>query len=849
MIRRSGFLFLFTIKLAFTGVLAQDTVKAYLANDDHTDFFWTANATTYHKVFLETLDYYLDLADETENNTAELQSRWNCDGSYWMWIYEKNRSKEQFERLISRIADGHISVPLNALTVCMGSTPVEGVIRGMYYPGRIGRHYNLEFPLVYQIENQTLAYGLGSLWAGSGAKYSWTGVCGCDTRIRNLDKRENYIYWWLGPDSSKMLMKWYPLVFYDGQSFGGYAEARQLWRASQFLNTPEYRDQYPYNIIGLFGKGWDDLETMTREFNIFSQFESSGNVKYIVSNEIDFFQDFEKTYDDILPYQSLGFGNEWELYTSYMQETTSRMLRSIERLRSAEALTSLVSLHEEDFMDKYTASRDSAWMNIGLFWEHDWGMDHREYFVPERIRWQNEITAQVENYVNRLYRDAKTRLGGLIANNGRNTRFFVFNPLGFLRDDYVDLNYDVNSNLRVVDITTEEEIPFQVINDADVTKIRIMAKGVPSMGYKIYEVREGRGDSYESVGQWDGKLLETPFHKIKFSENGAIESLISKDDNKEWVKIIDGRAINDLGESRGEIILENNGCVSATIRIESFLPLAHSTRITVYKDIPRIDIENEITENFEGNYNWAFSFNLDSPQVWHEEVGAVVKADLSENGGYLSSRNARYDWLTIGHFADISDGETGVTISSPDCNFMQLGQSTTEYLDIKTPQIKILAGADSIVGVAPKPYIRNQGGACYFLQRFALITHNEFQKMKAMRFSLEHQNPLVCGVVKGGEVFPEKNYSLIQIDNPNVLLWTLKPAEEGFRKEGLVARVWNLGNNEETFTLSTNTEIMTAKKLTHLETPIQDMNVYSNKLNVKVNRQQLVTFSFNLKRK
>jgi alpha-mannosidase len=847
MISRSLFLLLALCFLPACMLTAQDKIRVYLANDDHTDFFWSANAETYHKVFLETLDYYIDRADETADEPASWQSRWNCDGSYWMWIYEKNRSGKQFRRLISKIRDGHISVPLTALSVCLGATPAEGVIRGMYYPGKIGRQYNVEFPLAYQIENQTLAYGLGALWAGAGAKYSWTGICNCDTRIRDLDRRENYIYWWVGPDSSRVLMKWYPMIL-GGMSFGSYAEARQIGRVNQFLGNPDLRGQYPYRIIGLFGKGWDDLETMTREFMIASRYEQRDSIQYIVSNETDFFRDFEENYGDVLPSQSLGFGNEWELYTAYMQETTSRMLRSIEKLRSAEALASLVSLEDRRFMEPFISSRDSAWMNIGLFWEHDWGMVHREYFVPERISWQNGITAQVENYVDRLYDEARERLGRMIAKEGGNPRYFVFNPLGFERDDVADLPCTGNCPVKVIDVFSGEEVPAQVVGEGEGTRVQIMARSIPPAGYKVFEVMEAEGQAFEHVGKWDGRQLETPFYRATFSGNGSITSLVEKSTHREWARAIDGRTINDLGESSGTVILERNGCVSATIRIESPLPLQHTTRITFYGAIPRIDIQNEITENFEGNFEWTFSFNLDDPQVWHEEVGAIVRADLYENGGYLSSRNARYDWLTLGHFADVGDGRQGITISSPDCNFMQLGNSSVDRLDTKTPQLKILAGADSIAGSSSRPFIRNQGGADHFLQRFALVTHNGFRKSDAMRFSLAHQNPLVCGEVMGGKVLPVDRYALIRIDHPDVLLWALKPAEDGFAEEGLVARLWNMSGRDEHFHLSTTDKMVRAKRMTHLENPVHDIEVHNNQLSSTIKHQQLATYSFFLER-
>ena len=122
------------------------------------------------------LDYYLDLADSTEKEPAEHQGRWNCDGSFWVWEYERSKPAADVERLVRRIRDGHISVPLNALVSTYGGTPAEATLRGMYYAGRLERRFGIRFPLAIAMENQTLPLGLGSLFAGTGARYSWKGV-------------------------------------------------------------------------------------------------------------------------------------------------------------------------------------------------------------------------------------------------------------------------------------------------------------------------------------------------------------------------------------------------------------------------------------------------------------------------------------------------------------------------------------------------------------------------------------------------------------------------------------------------------------------------------------------------
>ncbi len=77
--------------------------KIYLANDDHTDYMWTGDEETYRKAFSEMLDYYIKLNDSTANLPYNMQSKWNCDGSYWVYNYKQTRSPAQFDKLVDQI--------------------------------------------------------------------------------------------------------------------------------------------------------------------------------------------------------------------------------------------------------------------------------------------------------------------------------------------------------------------------------------------------------------------------------------------------------------------------------------------------------------------------------------------------------------------------------------------------------------------------------------------------------------------------------------------------------------------------------------------------------------------------
>ena len=839
-----GLIFLLIMFTAQEG-LAQKRI--YLAPDDHTDYMWTADEAEYEDAFLTMTDYYLDQMEATEANEPPYQARWNADGSFWMWVYQKNRSAAQFQRLIDRIKGGHFSMPLNALVLSNGGTPAEAVLRGMYYPGLIQRRYDVDFPIAIAMENQTLPYGLSSLWAGSGAKYSWKGVCGCSSHVPHLSNREREIYYVGGRDGSRVLMKWNSLLLDatdDNTSIGGYAEGRDPFTTVNFVDhNPSFTSRYPFPIIGIFGKGEDDFKTTDNEFITAAKQLTNANRQVIVSNQLDFFKDFETNHGADLETFAASYGNEWELYSASMSEVSARVKRAVEKLRGADALATLVSLKNPAFMDSRIAARDKAMLNFGLYFEHNWTADG-PVSRTARADWQRKIAGEITSYVNRLYRDAKNQLGTLIPRNGSNPRFYVFNSLSWARTDYADFPVSDKNLVHVVDVSTGEQVPSQYVTVAGRTRLRILASNVPSVGYKVFEIRSGAGTAFSNAATLIGNVIENDFYRMTVANTGAITSLIDKKrGNREFVRKINDRWVNDFGGRGGSLAIESIGPVSVTLRVISASPHLHTTHIIFIRNTNRIEIQNNIKQNFGEVLTWGYSFNVDSPSVWHEEVGAVIRARLLADGGHYSPRNARYDWLTINHFADVSGGGVGVTLSNADAYYMKLGDSTYTVLDTSTPQLNILAGGQ-VDG--PNLGIPDQGGDAWFLQRFALQTHDQFNQTSAMKFSLEHQNPLITGKVTGtNPSYSENQYSFLTISDPDVLLWALKPAEDGI-KQGVVVRVWNQANATKNYILSLDSDILSAKRTTHIETDIANASLVNGDLSASLAAHQIQTHRLQL---
>ncbi len=837
-------------------------IRIFLAPDDHTAYMRTADEAEYRRAFVDMLDYQLNLIDATEDLPAEHQAKWTCDGSIWLWEYERSRDARAFERLVARIRDGHISVPLNPSINCYGGAPAEAILRGMYYAGRLERRHGLKLPLVIATKSQTLPYGLASLWAGSGALYAWKGVCGCDTRVPELHDRDHDIYWWVGPDGRRLLMKWHSLLV-DSQGSGGYAEARHPEVAVRAVTEEAvangFRARYPYGVIGLFGQGADDLETYGDD-TIRAAIDLSDETRTVaISNTVDFFEAFEAAHGDTLPRVSMSFGNEWDTRSASMQEVSARVRRAVERLRAAEALTALETTLDLTFDHAYADERDEAFMALGLYHEHGWGASG-PIGHDQRSDWQRLLAERVETYVDGLFERGRMALGSRIgvARAGVSgvsgpapdapPRFFAFNPLGWEREDLADIDWGSLSLVEdggggafhVVDIASGLTVPSQRDRRDGVDMLRVWAEGVPGVGYRVFEVRPGSGPEWPNAAAISSGALVNDHYQIEVSPHGTIDRLLDRArGNRDLVREIDGRRLNALGawpEGEGRITIESTGPVSVTLRADIHDPIRRITRITLDRGGRRIAIDNELLGPLDATLAWDFPFDLTTFEAWHEEVGAIALARLSEAGGHYSERNARYDWLSMGHFVALADSARSITLSNRDCSFFRLGHSTVEDLDTATPRISALA-CGQVDGSALG--IRAQGGDERFRYAFALCVDDVFSATTSMRFSLEHQNPLVTGRVKGdtsdGSLWPSDRFALLTITPPEALLWALKVADDG-PEHGLVARLWNVSKSRigADIAFAPPLTVAAADRMTHIETPIGPADVRDGVLHTRL---------------
>lgn len=817
----------------FAGTSGQDTLKhLYLGNDTHTDLMWNGTEEDWYRYNLDMARFYLKIGEDTRDNAPEARSKWNFDVAWTLYMLEKKAPEGVFARIIDQVKNGQISIPYNFTLPVYGASTAESVLRSFYYGGYLERMYGIDIDLAVCQENATIPLGLASLWAGSGARYSWKGVCNCATKTNTVGKRDHEIYWYTGLDGSRILMKWYSSYGWNAD-LGGYAEMLEPTVAVQKMEKLCDSEGYPYKIAGAFGKGWDNIHNYSYDLVWGLAHRTLPGTKLYLSNQIDFFRHFEKEYGNQLPGISLSYGNEWDINLASLAETSGKIKRSMEKLRTAEALASVAFEGNAMLLGGLEKKKEDFLYGIGIYNLHGWTADgpiDRHVFADYMRDQQKKVTG----YVDTLFCVSLDQLGKRINSGSTGDVAYVFNPLNWARDGLVEIpaGKDFNS---VKDLESGKIYKSRIINDDGKKTLRVWVEDIPSVGYKLFKLYSEISSSEEKVFIFSDNRLETPFYRVIISKSGAISSLYDKRLKKEWTNGL----LNDLGSKDHETgakirILEKD---NSFIRLlcSSQDPVKHQSIITFYADDPRIDFENTIRQNFDGLLHWSFALNIESPEVWHEEVGAIIKAKTASTGGHYADRMARYDYLSLNHFLNVGNSSVSITLSNSDCLFFRLGKSTPSFLDQNSSVVHILAGGQ----VNENLGMIRQDGDTIFHQSFSLLPHNHrFIAGESMRFALEHQNPLVAAMTGSTGDLTQNKYAYLTNDNKDVILWTLKPGEEA----GLTMRFWNFGDRPVSSNIRFHPSILQAMYSSHVETDIKEIPVKENVISIDLNQKQIKTY-------
>jgi len=824
--------------------------EVYMIPIAHHDFGYTH---TIEDVLLRYDDFYDDIlrfCEETDDWPFESQFRYMVEESWSIKHFTENRPKEVLEKLAKYVKEGRIEIPALFGNEISALCSHEELIRLMYPSFRLNRQYGAPTRTASITDIPGLSWGLPTVLAGAGVKYFFAGLPTYfewgrsdihtfwdeDAILREHGRPDAFL--WEGPDGKTVL------VYYQG-SYGCWSPSsyQDVLNDLPGMLAPMEGSGCPFSVMRYGGYGCGDntppdicVSHIVREWN-----SKWAYPKLIVATNSMFFENLEKQCSDLRTFRGELPHTDYVVGAISTAKETAINRITHDKLHTAEKLATIASL-VSDYPYPAERIRD-AYDNLLLYDEHTWGMARQ---IGEVQDWdwcdKSRCAYKAAGLTKYILDSSPDRIAGEIELTAEGVHIVVFNSLSFQRTDVVNASgFFGEEPFALIDEETGEEVPHQIVelngpqapvpyaagryargqfNHPELFELVFVVEDVPPLGYKTYRIapketppleKGGRGDFASNVLVNETRL-ENRFFKVTLNpQTGTIASIYDKELKRElvdqeaphqlnqfiarWVKT--GEEISPLisniskgqnGPVYGSLVVTGDGagCPQRT------------QEIVLYDKIKRIDIRNRLLKDSTPAIEiyFAFPFLMENPRFRFEGSNSVIEPLVDQFPGSNS------DYYTMQHWADVSDGEVGVTFSSIEAHLIEFGGLWPGYVSQAhhgfTPpyfEHEFLKPGDLTKGhiysyVIDSNFRTNfqptQQGDMLF--RYSITTHGgDWKEGKPRNFGWAISNPLVPVLIDGKqEGTMPKSMSFCQVGRPNVLLLTLKNAED---EDGIIVRL------------------------------------------------------------
>jgi len=413
----------------------------------------------------------------------------------------------------------------------------------------------------------------------------------------------------------------------------------------------------------------------------------------------------------------------------------------------------------------------------------------------------------------------------------------------------------------LIDLETGRKVPYQIVelkdphapvpwaahryalgkrDPAHLKEIVFVAEDMPPMGYKTYRivpvnVREEFATSIK-VGD---TTIENRFFRVSLDpETGAIITIHDKELGRE---IVDGDAPYKLNqfvarwaESGGEespkaseITKGELGPVygSLVARGDGTGCPRRAQEVILYDRIKRIDLSNRLLKDSTPllEIYFAFPFKMENPRFRFEGSCSVIEPLKDQFPG------SNTDTYAVQHWVDVFNEEYGIVWTSLEAPVAEFGGLWPGYVSQAhhgvTPsgyEHEFLKPGELKKGHIYS-YVMNNNFRTNFqpvqiadvLFRYSIASHRgDWKEGKAGKFGWGAANPLIPVCMEGlREGRLSRARSFCEVNKPNVMLLTLKRAEEG---DGIVVRLAETEGEKTTVGLRLSFVEVSQARLTNL---------------------------------
>ena len=802
----------------YTDLAGHDEVIASCIGHTHIDVAWWWTVAQTEEKTCRSFSTVLRLMEQYPNYKF-------MSSQPQLYAFLKARYPELFEQIKARVAEGRWE-PEGGMWVeadC-NLTSGESLVRQFIYGKRF-------FKEEFGVDNRIL--WLPDVFGYSGALPQIMKQCGIDyfmtTKLawNQINKMPYDTFMWRGIDGSEILTHLVTTLdlgqdptknfftTYNGQLhpdaiMGGWQRYQQKDINNDILISYGYGD----------GGGGPTREMLETSIRMEKGIEGIPKVR----------QAFARTFFDDLKERVSGNRRlptwEGELYFEYHRGTLTSMARNKRANRKSE-----LGMMDLELLSVLTAAKlgypkdelDKMWRQILINQFHD--------ILPgSSIHEVYEVTkAQYAALAEKLSGMIGERLAALTPAGDGVT---VFNTTGFARNDVVTLP---GVEAEALADETGRTYPVQKTADGAV----VYLENLPSKGRKGFAKVGSAAAASPFTLSADSHTLDTPFYTVRFDETGRIASMFDKDARREVFQ--DGQTGNamrvfedkpiyydnwDIDNFYTEKFWEvtdlkeftwtENGPVRATLHlVRNF---SHSTicqDIHFYANLRRVDFVTTVDwHEHQSLLKVFFPANVHTDQATFEiQYGNLTRKTFSNT----SWDRARFE--SCGQkWCDVSEGHYGVSVLN-DCKY---GHSVKDGC-IGLTLIKS--------GIEPNPVTDQE--VHHFT--YALFPHQEgWQAGGTVRQAFFLNQPAL--VTAGGTA--DAGESLASVDVPNVVLETIKQAEDG---DGVILRMYECENALTPVTLTWAKPFTSAEAENCIEQKTGEVEVSGNQIRFTIKPYEVKT--------
>jgi len=733
----------------------------------------------------------------------------------------------------------------------------EEFIQCMLPSVKLENKYGIKFSSAAPTEVPSMNWGLSTILKGAGIDHITRG--GYDLNNKNINNREKYpLFYWEGPDGSKVLTKFD--VYKDTVSFGGYGEAVNLRRGTyedrlefigEAIERYEAYENYHFDAIMLMGTGWDEYPFNSEIIDFTNWFNNQEweYPKLVDSTWSDYWKHIEEQIANgtEVPVLKGDWGSSWEEWPAQLAYTNALYRKAREVVLAAQSVSAAAFLLSGKVDEVREKSIYECFLNLNKYCDHNIGgiLPAEAYDTRDR---------KIQYIYNALKKGFSALEGSLteITESIYNDKdaIMVFNPLPWEREGTISVVMDLIKEYKVIDLATGGEIPCQMETKGVHPEyyLTFVERKLPAFGFKLYNII-AVGDIVENNFQDEvSNIIENEYFKLEIDEvSGGITSLFDKRLVKE---LVDFKSPNKLNQfiytSEQQVYSLNSVRVSAghsgkcsrSIVVEgSTFRSTLRTTYTLYSGIERIDIHNHLTKEPSEELqtcHFVFPFEV-SDRVYHfDGTAATLNPGLVKYGGDQLPGAGMGSYSGI-HFADVSNMQYGITLTSIDSHLYHFGSNTmgrTEgFIDPNNSTIYSLV----MENYNNMDCCSKQGGQDVFDFRYSITPYKgAFQASKSLKLSKSICNQLEPRNLrkKTDGIIKSPLMSLLDISAENITTSGIKVAEDG---SGIIVRLRECDGMDTLVSVSTQVcRILGAVQTDLLEREKEKIEINNNCVEIKV---------------